>query len=69
MEDGRKAVGLFNRGPSQATITAKWADLGLNGAQIVRDLWQQKDLGRFDGTFSAPVGRHGVVLVSIRRCP
>jgi alpha-galactosidase len=66
MEDGRKAVGLFNLGPSQATVTAKWADLGLSGARIVRDLWRQKDLGSFDGTFSSKVGRHGVVLVSIR---
>ena len=65
MEDGRKAVGLFNRGESEAAVTVKWSDLGIAGKQIVRDLWRQKDLGTFDGQFSAPVGRHGVVLVSI----
>jgi alpha-galactosidase len=66
MEDGSKAVGLFNRGPREAQATAKWSDLGVTGRQIVRDLWRQKDLGTFEGEFSAPVARHGVVLVRLR---
>ena len=66
MEDGSKAVGLFNRGEGEQKVTARWADLGLSGKQIVRDLWRQKDRGQFEGEFSAPVGRHGVVLVRIR---
>ena len=67
MEDGRKAVGLFNRGDQrEARATARWADLGVAGKQIVRDLWRQKDLGTFEGQFSAAVGRHGVVLVRLR---
>ncbi|MBU4273758.1 MAG: DUF1080 domain-containing protein [Planctomycetes bacterium] len=66
MEDGSKAVGLFNRGEGEPEVTAKWSDLGLSGKQIVRDLWRQKDIGTFDKQFSAPVGRHGVVLVRIR---
>lgn len=33
--------------------------------QCVRDLWRQKNLGRFDGAFTAVVPRHGVVLVKI----
>jgi alpha-galactosidase len=86
MEDGTKAVGLFNRGEEAATVTAKWADLGLKGKRIVlaspkaqeqskesgdrgvfvRDLWRQKDLGKFEGEFKASVPRHGVVLVRLR---
>jgi alpha-galactosidase len=65
LEDGSKAAGLFNRGSSEATVTASWADLGLKGSQIVRDLWRQKDLGRFANQFEAKVPRHGVVLVKI----
>ncbi len=65
LEDGSKAVGLFNRGSSEETVTANWYDLGLTGEQTVRDLWRQKDLGKFTGQFSAKVGRHGVVLVKI----
>jgi alpha-galactosidase len=66
MEDGSKAVGLFNRGEPEADVTARWADLGLKGKQTVRDLWRQKDLGKFEGEFRAKVPRHGVVLVRIR---
>jgi len=65
LEDGSKAVGLFNRGQTETVVTARWSDLGLSGKQSVRDLWQQKDLGVFDGQFQAPVLRHGVLLVKI----
>ncbi|KPJ64916.1 hypothetical protein AMK68_00060 [candidate division KD3-62 bacterium DG_56] len=63
--DGTTAVGLFNRGSFGAEVTAKWADLGLEGPQPVRDLWQNKDLGTFDGSFGAQVPAHGAVLVKI----
>jgi alpha-galactosidase len=65
MEDGSKAVGLFNRGNALAAVTARWADLGLAGPQRVRDLWRSKDLGAFDGAFEAYVARHGVVMVRL----
>ncbi|HZT22765.1 MAG TPA: NPCBM/NEW2 domain-containing protein [Verrucomicrobiae bacterium] len=63
MEDGSKAVGLFNRSHDDATVIARFSDLGLTGKQRVRDLWRQKDLGEFTNQFSATVPHHGVVLV------
>ncbi len=66
LEDGSKAAGLFNRGEMESNVTAKWADLGLKGNQLVRDLWRQKELGSFSSEFKATVPRHGVVLVRIR---
>lgn len=66
MEDGTKAVGLFNRGESERTVRAKWADLGLRGKHAVRDLWRQQDLGKFSAEFHATVPRHGVVLVLVK---
>ena len=83
MEDGRKVVGLFNidndmrtglynvvgDAETRAAVTVKWSDLGITGKQIVRDLWRQKDLGTFEGQFSAPVEPDGVVLVSLRPAP
>jgi alpha-galactosidase len=65
MEDGSKAVGLFNRGEDEAKVTAKWTDLGLTGKQQVRDLWRQKDLGTFSAQFETAVPRHGVVLIKL----
>jgi alpha-galactosidase len=67
MEDGSKAVGLFNRGIWKSTITARWSDLGIQGKQAVRDLWRQKELGTFEKEFTAPVLRHGVVLVKMSK--
>jgi alpha-galactosidase len=67
LEDGSKAVGLFNRGDDEAPVTAKWADLGLTGKHPVRDLWRQKDLGEFSEQFQASVPRHGVVLIKISK--
>ena len=65
MEDGSKAVGLFNLGQTEETVTATWVDLGCSGKHKVRDLWRQKDLGSFGEQFEAKVPRHGVVLVRI----
>jgi alpha-galactosidase len=66
MEDGSCAVGLFNRGPWKKNITVSWADLGRKGKHSVRDLWRQKDLGKFNVDFTETVPRHGVVLVRVR---
>ena len=65
LDDGTKAVGLFNVGELPSPVTVKWSDLGLTGKQTVRDLWRQKDVGEFDGEFSALVDHHGVLLVKI----
>ena len=65
MEDGSKAVGLFNRSEFETTVKAPWQTLGISGKQKVRDLWRQKDLGVFADQFEAKVPRHGVVLVRI----
>ena len=63
---GSKAVGLFNLGGTPATVVANWENLKLSGAQTVRDLWRQKDLGRFEKEFSTTVTPHGVALVKIQ---
>ena len=64
LADGSKAVGLFNLG-EETQVQVKWADLGLKGKLHVRDLWRQKDFGRFKDSFSATVPRHGVMLMRV----
>jgi len=65
--EGTLAVGLFNRGPIKTRVTARWSHLGISGRRAVRDLWQQKDLGTFDHSFSRIVPAHGAVLLKIGR--
>ena len=62
MEDGSKAVGLFNRGEMEAPVTSPLSKLGLQGSWRVRDLWRQKDLGEMSGEIQVKVGRHGGAL-------
>ncbi len=62
MEDGSKAIGLFNRGEHETEVTARWSDLGIQGRHTVRDLWRQKNLGTFDHEFYASVGPHGAEM-------
>jgi alpha-galactosidase len=66
MADGSVAVGLFNRGEFAAKVEARWSDLGRSGPQDVRDLWRQRELGTFETSFTAEVGRHGVTLIRVR---
>lgn len=65
LEDGTRAVALLNLAEKPAKVTVRFSDLGLTGAQPIRDLWRQKDLGRFAGTFSATLPRHGVSFVKV----
>jgi len=65
LEDGSKAVGLFNPGDEPAAVSVDWGKLGLQGKQKVRDLWRQKDLGIHAEGFTAEVRPHGVVLVRV----
>jgi alpha-galactosidase len=78
LADGSLAVGLFytgsgspvdafnwEEGMKKGTISLNWQDLGISGTYNVRDLWRQKDIGQIEGTYSAEVPFHGVVLVRI----
>jgi alpha-galactosidase len=68
LQGGNRAVILFNRGTAEQTITVNWEDVGYPShlSAAVRDLWQEKDLGKFTGKFSAPVASHGVVMVTVK---
>ena len=65
LEDGSKAVGLFNLASRPRTISVAWKDLAVSGKQRARDLWRQQVLGAFDKTFEMEVPRHGVALARI----
>ncbi len=72
LEDGSTAVGLFNRSDAESTVSVNWGPWGslasaYGGKYRVRDLWRQKDLGEFNGRFSAKVAPHGVVLVRLMK--
>jgi alpha-galactosidase len=68
MEDGSKAIGLFNAGNDGIQkIKFSLADLHLTGKFVIRDLWRQKDLGYCDNESEFSVPQHGVLLLSLRK--
>jgi alpha-galactosidase len=71
LEDGSYAIGLFNLGETETTVSLKWGPWGSLATSdaaakfTVRDLWRQKDLGQFKSEFKTAVASHGVVLVRL----
>ncbi len=65
LEDGSKVAGLFNRSGKPAKVTELWSDLGVTGRQMVRDLWRQKNLGKYSNKFTAEVAPHGVMMLKL----
>lgn len=65
MEDGSKAVGIFNMSNETSNITLNFADIKLSGSKTVRDVWRQKDLGKFENTFQTTIASHGVALIKV----
>jgi len=65
LEDGSRAVGLFNRGELATDVAVKWSDLKLPEPKRVRDLWRHKDLDGAVTQFSAKLPRHAGVLLRL----
>jgi len=65
LEDGTRAIGIFNMADTAANLRIDWGSLGVGRDQQVRDCWRQKDLGVFATGFETPVGPHGVRLIRI----
>lgn len=66
LADGNKAVGLFNVSSRPASIHLDFSTLGLSGSQRLRDLWRQKNIGIFTGSYEAKnIPVHGVLLLKV----
>ncbi len=65
LEDGGKAVGIFNLGDKSEKVTVTLSEIGITEKQNVRDVWRQKDMGTFDTSFETSVGSHGVMLLKL----
>ncbi|NJD22944.1 MAG: alpha-galactosidase [Melioribacter sp.] len=65
LNDGSKAVGIFNLGNNSEKYSLNLSDINIIGNVRLRDLWRQKDLGLFKEKFETVVSSHGVVLIKI----
>ena len=67
LQEGSRAVVLFNRSSREANVGVLWTDIGYpeHLDAKVRDLWQKKDLGLFSNGYAVDVPSHGVVMLNI----
>ena len=64
---GDKYVALFNPSDNAEPVKAsiKLSDLDFSGACKVKDLWNKKDLGKFNSEFAADINKHGAMLFRV----
>jgi alpha-galactosidase len=62
---GSYAVALLNRGPSVASMSLSWKDIGIQGKASVRDLWAHTTRGTFTTSYTVQIPSHGVVMLKI----
>jgi alpha-galactosidase len=65
LEDGSKAVGIFNVDTHSNLINIDFSELGIGNGMHIRDLWRQKDLGVFQAAYSAQIPPHGVRFLKV----
>jgi alpha-galactosidase len=67
LNDGSRAVVLFNRGETEQEMTVNWTEIGYTSEMTaaVRNLWQKKDQGSSRGHFTASVPPHDVIVVKV----
>jgi lipoprotein NlpI len=61
----RRAVLLFNRTTSAATISVRFADIGLGATAAVRDVWAATDLGSKTTSYAASVPSYDSILLIV----
>ncbi|MEV4137741.1 RICIN domain-containing protein [Dactylosporangium sp. NPDC049742] len=63
---GRRAVLLLNRGTAAASMTVRWADLGLAATSAsVRNLWSAQNAGSFATSYTVNVPANDAVLLTV----
>jgi hypothetical protein len=67
LEDGSKAVGLFNKTEKPLYVPAEMKDLQLDGKWNMRDVWAQSDLGKVRGHFEMKTRPHGARMVLLKK--
>jgi alpha-galactosidase len=67
LEDGSKAIGLFNKTEKPLNIPVVMADLLLEGKYGIRDLWRQYDLGWVKSQFEMRTGPHGARMILLSK--
>ena len=65
---GAKYLALFNVSDKEVRkVRVTWNELGISGKHKVRDLWQKKKVGKFNGHFEVSLNPHGCGMYKISK--
>jgi len=67
LEDGSKAVILFNKKDTDSELSFSLSDIHETGRFRVRDLWEHADKGIISDSYSSVAAPHGVVMIKISK--
>lgn len=68
LADGSKAVLVLNRTEEPREIIVDWADIEVEGAAMLHDVWEDKDLGAFEDNYTAgPIPGHGSQILIVKQ--
>ena len=60
-----KALAWFNRRNTRARFTMTWADFGIDGKMVVRDVWRNRVLDTRKPEFDVDIDKHDVLLLRV----
>ena len=65
LNDGSKAVVIFNKQDTEATLSLNFKYINATKKAKIRDLWSHSDKGTFTDAYSAKIAPHGVVMIKL----
>ncbi|MDB5158546.1 MAG: glycoside hydrolase family 27 protein [Mucilaginibacter sp.] len=65
LNDGSKAVVIFNKQDTEATLSLNFKDINAIKKAKIRDLWSHSDKGTFTDAYSAKIAPHGVAMIKL----
>ena len=66
LNDGSKAVGIFNRTNNAISMALNLRDIGLTGKFSARQIWEGKDIGMMEGPREWTIPSHGALLLKLQ---
>lgn len=67
LQDGGRAIGVFNRNDTERPVRFTWKEAGLPAApNSLRDLWLHRDLTPAADGWSGSIQAHDVLLLRVR---
>ncbi len=67
LANGNIVVGFFDVSDKEQEISVSWKDLGIDEEKTARDLWRQKDIGKYDEEIKVKVGPMGCAVIMISK--